>query len=135
MSLARIFGAALLLTALSFPAAAQPAVWDLPQLPPHAAPTARVQVGALPVMDTTPAFDPDKATAKYLAKISGAARARSDAYYEGGYWLQLLDLLYALAVAGLILAVAPSATARAPPLNASPLVATNVPPFTNVPPV
>ena len=103
MSLARIFGAALLLAALSFPAAAQPAVWDLPQLPPHAAPTARVQVGALPVMDTTPAFDPDKATAKYLAKISGAARARSDAYYEGGYWLQLLDLLYALAVAGLFL--------------------------------
>jgi len=103
MSLARIFGAALLLAALSFPAAAQPAVWDLPQLPPHAAPTARVQVGALPVMDTTPAFDPDKATANYLAKISGAARARSDAYYEGGYWLQLLDLLYALAVAGVFL--------------------------------
>ena len=28
----------------------------------------------------------------YLARVSGAARARSDAYFEGGYWLMLLDL-------------------------------------------
>ena len=51
------------------------------------------------MMDTTPAFDAANATDKYLARISGAARARSDAYFEGGYWLQLLDLLYALGVA------------------------------------
>lgn len=103
MSFARIFGAALLLAALSLPAAAQPAASDLPQLPPHAAPTARIQVGALPVMDTTPAFDPDKATGRYLSKVSGVARARSDAYFEGGYWLQLLDLIYALGVAAALL--------------------------------
>lgn len=103
MSFARIFGAVMLLTVLSMPAMAQPDVSDLPQLPPHAAPTSRVQVGSLPVMDTTPAFDPDKATAKYLSKISGAARARSDAYFEGGYWLQLLDVIYALGVAALLL--------------------------------
>jgi STE24 endopeptidase len=103
MSFARIFGAAMLLAALSVPVAAQPAISDLPQLPPHAAPTAHVQIGSLPVMDTTPAFDPGKATAKYLSKISGAARARSDAYFEGGYWLQLLDLIYAIGVAGLFL--------------------------------
>jgi STE24 endopeptidase len=73
------------------------------QLPPRAAPTRHVEVGQLPSMDTTPSFDPAKASERYLAQINGAARARSDAYFEGGYWLQLLDLIYALAVAGLLL--------------------------------
>ncbi len=95
MTFARIFGAALFLALLSVPVAAQPDASTLPQLPPHAAPTARIQTGNLPVMDTTPAFDPEKATAKYLSKVGGAARARSDAYFEGDYWLQLLDLIYA----------------------------------------
>jgi STE24 endopeptidase len=103
MSFARIFGAALVFGMLSLPAMAQPEVSDLPQLPPHSAPTSRVQIGALPVMDTTPVFDAEKATQKYLSKISGAARARSDAYFEGGYWLQLLDVIYALGVAGILL--------------------------------
>jgi STE24 endopeptidase len=48
-------------------------------------------------------FDALKATNAYLATISGPARARSDAYFEGGYWLILVDTLYALAVAGIIL--------------------------------
>jgi len=73
------------------------------QLGPRAAPTAHVQVAALPGMDTTPTFDAAKATDKYLARIGGAARAKSDAYFEGGYWLQLVDLLYALGVAALLL--------------------------------
>lgn len=93
--------AALLLSVLAGAAAAQdaPAV----QLGPRAAPTTQVQVGTLPSMNTTPAFDADKAAQKYLARIGGAARARSDAYFEGGYWLQLVDLLYALGVAALLL--------------------------------
>jgi STE24 endopeptidase len=103
MFLVRIFAAALLLVAFSAPAMAQPAVSELPQLPPHAAPTARIEVGTLPVMDTIPAFDAAQAATKYLSKISGTARARSDAYFEGGYWLQLLDALYAVALAGLLL--------------------------------
>jgi len=73
------------------------------QLGPRAAPTARIQVNSLPMMDTIPAFDEAAATNKYLARIGGAARARSDAYFEGGYWLQLLDLLYALGVAAALL--------------------------------
>src|SRR5258706_10482442 len=103
MFLARIFRAALLLAVLSAPAIAQPAISELPQLGPRAAPTARVDVGTLPMMDTTPAFDPAQATAKYLSKIGGAARDRSNAFFEGGYWLQFLDLIYALGVAGLLL--------------------------------
>jgi STE24 endopeptidase len=35
------------------------------------------------------AFDPEAATQAYLATLKGAARAKSDAYFEGGYWLIL----------------------------------------------
>ena len=55
------------------------------------------------MIDATPKFDPGLATAGYLARVSGAARAQSDTYFEGGYWLQLLDLVYGLVVAGLLL--------------------------------
>ena len=102
MGFRRIAAAALLLMALTGAAAAQDAPPEV-QLPPRAAPTTHIQVGTLPIMDTTPSFDADKATQKYLARISGAARARSDAYFEGGYWLQLVDLLYALGMAALLL--------------------------------
>jgi STE24 endopeptidase len=39
-------------------------------------------------------FDPDAATDAYLAEIPASARSRSDAYFEGGYWLILWDFLY-----------------------------------------
>ena len=101
MSFTRITAAALLFIAVALPVAAQPAAQ--PQLGPRAAPTTQIQVGTLPIMDTTPAFDPQAATSAYLAKVSGAARDRSDSYFEGGYLLQLADLVYALAIAGLLL--------------------------------
>jgi STE24 endopeptidase len=34
-------------------------------------------------------FDPEAAIQAYLATLKGAARAKSDAYFEGGYWLLL----------------------------------------------
>lgn len=43
-------------------------------------------------------FDPDAATEAYLATLSDAARAKSDAYFEGGYWLILIDAAYAAGV-------------------------------------
>lgn len=42
---------------------------------------------------TPPAFDPIAETEKYLATLPADARAKSDAYFEGGYWLQGWDLL------------------------------------------
>ena len=42
-------------------------------------------------------FNADAATEAYLAQIPAAARARSDAYFEGGYWLILWDFLYGAA--------------------------------------
>jgi STE24 endopeptidase len=43
-------------------------------------------------------FDPDAATDAYLAEIPASARSRSDAYFEGGYWLILWDFLYGAAM-------------------------------------
>lgn len=76
---------------------------QLQGLPPRAAPTAHVQVQSLAVVDATPNFDATRATQAYLARVSGAARTRSDAYFEGGYWLMVVDLLWTLAVSGLLL--------------------------------
>ena len=76
------------------------------QAQPAAAPTTQVHVAPLPPPATaqaTPAFDAEKATNAYLARISGEARARSDSYFEGGYVLTLVDALYAIAVSALLL--------------------------------
>jgi STE24 endopeptidase len=48
-------------------------------------------------------FDPQAATDAYLAQIPVSARARSDAYFEGGYWLILWDFLMAVLVYGALL--------------------------------
>jgi len=39
-------------------------------------------------------FNAEAATNAYLAQIPASARERSDAYFEGGYWLLLWDFLY-----------------------------------------
>ncbi len=65
------------------------------QLPGTAMPTiTSVPRGAL----ASPNFNPDTATDAYLALIPAVAKARSDAYFEGGYWMILWDFLYAVAV-------------------------------------
>jgi STE24 endopeptidase len=48
-------------------------------------------------------FDPKAATEAYLATITGEAKAKSDAYFEGGYWLILYDALISIGVALLLL--------------------------------
>src|SRR6185312_16575481 len=85
----------LLTTALAAPAFAQGG--------PSAAPTSTVDVHPLPPAGQAGSFDPDKATNDYLARVSGEARAKSDAYFEGGYWLLFWDALYAIAVSALLL--------------------------------
>lgn len=75
----------------------QPTV-DITQVPPAAQPSDH--------------FDPDAATEAYMAMIPPAARARSDAYFEGGYWLILWDFLYASAIMLLLLNLRWSAKMR-----------------------
>jgi STE24 endopeptidase len=50
-----------------------------------------------------PNFDAEQATQAYLNLLTPEQRAKSDAYFEGGYWLQLWGLLYGLGVAALLL--------------------------------
>ena len=45
-----------------------------------------------------PGFDSDKATEAYLALLTPEQRKLSDDYFEGGYWLQLWELLYGVAI-------------------------------------
>jgi STE24 endopeptidase len=82
-------------------AQAQPAIQptvDITKVPPAAQPSDH--------------FDPDAATEAYMAMIPPAARARSDAYFEGGYWLILWDFLYASAIMLLLLNLRWSAKMR-----------------------
>lgn len=55
----------------------------------------------------------EEATQRYLATLAGDERARSDAYFEGGYWLVVWDLVVALGLAWLLLARGWSARLRA----------------------
>jgi len=84
-------------------AGAAPAAAQAPESPAAAdAPTAAA----------APAFDPVAATESYLARMTPEQRERSDSYFEGGYWLQLWNLLWGLGVAALLLATGLSARLR-----------------------
>jgi STE24 endopeptidase len=48
-------------------------------------------------------FDATAATNAYMAQIPADKTARSDAYFEGGYWLILWDFLYGVVIALLLL--------------------------------
>jgi Zn-dependent protease with chaperone function len=60
----------------------------------------------------SPHFNADAATDAYMAMIPPAAKARSDAYFEGGYWLLLWDFLYGSAISLLLLNLRWSARMR-----------------------
>ncbi|MBK8543029.1 MAG: M48 family metallopeptidase [Caulobacteraceae bacterium] len=54
-----------------------------------------------PAMAAALPFDPDVATQQWLATMDEASRAKSDSYFEGGYWIQfvgpLLGFIFAFA--------------------------------------
>jgi STE24 endopeptidase len=56
-----------------------------------------------PAAQAGPGFNAEAATDAYLATQTPAQKARSDAYFEGGYWLSLWDFLYGAAIAILLL--------------------------------
>ena len=57
-------------------------------------------------------IDPEAATRAYLARQSSADKARSDAYFEGGYWLDLWTFLWAAAAYFVLLHTGMSARMR-----------------------
>lgn len=60
-------------------------------------------IAVLPEAAQADGFDPVAATDAYLATLPAADRARSDAYFEGGYWLILWNALYTIAVMAMLL--------------------------------
>jgi STE24 endopeptidase len=56
-----------------------------------------------PEAQASPGFNADAATNAYLAQIPASATARSNAYFEGGYWLILWDFLCGAIVSLLLL--------------------------------
>jgi STE24 endopeptidase len=57
-------------------------------------------------------FNIESATRDYLKRLTPENKQRSDAYFEGGYWVQLWDFLYGTAVAVLLLQSGLSARMR-----------------------
>ncbi len=76
--------------------------------PPEARPALTIPAAA----QAGPGFNVDAATNAYLAEVPPAARARSDAYFEGGYWLILWDFLAGAAISLLLLQLGWSAAMR-----------------------
>ena len=65
-----------------------------------------------PEAQAGPNFNVDAATNAYLAEIPADKRAKSDAYFEGGYWLILWDFLIGIVVSLLLLNLRWSAAMR-----------------------
>ena len=71
------------------------------QATPTAGPIARDFPPGLQIPDAArpgPHFDADKATEAYLNLLTPEQRKLSDDYFEGGYWLQLWEFLYGIAI-------------------------------------
>ena len=62
---------------------------------------------------TTGSFDPGAATRAWLETVPADKRAKSDAYFEGGYWLLLWNFLLGAAICLFFLATGLSARLRA----------------------
>ena len=65
-----------------------------------------------PEAQPSPHFDAEAATRAYLAEIPAEAKGRSDAYFEGGYWLILWDFLFGVVLSLLLLQLRWSAALR-----------------------
>src|SRR5881628_249184 len=64
------------------------------------------------VTETAKPFDPAAATQAWLATVPRDKREKSDAYFEGGYWLILWNFLLAAAISVFLLASRFSARLR-----------------------
>ncbi len=60
----------------------------------------------------SPSFDVNSATQAWLETLSAAQRTQSNAYFEGGYWLLLWNLLWGLGIAAWLMSGGRSARLR-----------------------
>jgi len=95
------------------PALAFTAVLVILAICPLSAPAQPAPRSSAPLVELGPIpKDPMVATRAYLETLPAEARARSDAYFEGGYWLILGDFLVGSAIALLLLFTGVSARMR-----------------------
>ena len=71
----------------------------LPSVAEDAAPTLTIPAGA----EAGPDFDAERATRAWVDTLTPEQRAKSDAYFEGGYVLDVVDFAYGIGVAVLFL--------------------------------
>jgi STE24 endopeptidase len=88
------------------------AVGSLLALMPVSAEENPTQTPSLAGSENAKAFDPAAATQAWLATVPRETRERSDAYFEGGYWLILWNFLLAIAISIFLLASRISARLR-----------------------
>ena len=69
-------------------------------------------LGSAALAQAPTAFDPEAAPQAYLARVPAEAQARSNAYFEGGYWMLLWDFLVYAGISALILSRGWSAAMR-----------------------
>jgi STE24 endopeptidase len=89
-------------------AALQLATISVAQAPPATPDITKVPAAALP----SDHFDVKAATDAYMDLMPASAKGRSDAYFEGGYWLILWDFLLGAAISLLLLNLGWSAAMR-----------------------
>jgi STE24 endopeptidase len=70
-----------------------------PSVAEDPAPALTIPTGA----EASPSFDVERATEAWVNTLSPEQRAKSDAYFEGGYVLQVVSFAYGLGVAALLL--------------------------------
>jgi len=76
------------------------------------APTGSAAVSSSPDVAEAQASDPAAATQAWLATVPAEQRAKSNAYFEGGYWLLLWNFLLTVAMSIFLLAARISARLR-----------------------
>ena len=79
---------------------------------PAGSPAAPARPAPLDTPHDPSSFEAAAATQRYLDSVPPEKRAKSDAYFEGGYWLQLWSFLYGFAVYALLLFTRMSARMR-----------------------
>ena len=78
----------------------------------HAQTPARANAATVLSTEMPNHFDPAAATRAWLATVPKDERAKSDAYFEGGYWLLLWNFLLTVAIAVFLLVSRISARLR-----------------------
>ena len=79
---------------------------------PVSAEETAIPVASAETQQNVQALDPAAATQAWLATVPRNEREKSDAYFEGGYWLILWNFLLAAAISILLLASRISARLR-----------------------